>query len=38
MKAQTFGIEIEVTGITREQAGQVIADYFGTRNIYVGDG
>lgn len=38
MKTQTFGIEIEVTGITREQAGQVIADYFGTRNIYVGGG
>lgn len=36
MKTQTFGIEIELTGITREQAGQVIADYFGTRNIYVG--
>lgn len=30
MKTQTFGIEIEMTGITREQAGKVIAAYFGT--------
>lgn len=32
MKTQTIGIEIEMTGITREQAGKVIADYFGTGN------
>jgi len=37
MKTQRFGIEIEVTGITREQAAQVIADYFGTGIIYRGD-
>lgn len=28
MKNQTFGIEIEMTGITREEAGKVIAKYF----------
>lgn len=36
MKTQKFGIEIEMTGITREQAGKVIADYFGTESTYVG--
>lgn len=30
MREQKFGIEIEFTGITRRQAGQIIADYFGT--------
>lgn len=36
MKTQRFGIEIEMTGITREQAGEVIADYFGTESVYAG--
>ena len=30
LKEQNFGIEIELTGITREKAARVIADYFGT--------
>ena len=30
MKTQTFGVEIELTGITRRDAAKVIADYFGT--------
>ena len=36
MKKQNFGIEIELTGITRKQAAQVIADYFGTEPGYAG--
>ncbi|WP_187119258.1 amidoligase family protein [Clostridium polynesiense] len=37
MKTQTFGIEIEMTGITREQASKVIANYFQTgENRYIG--
>lgn len=38
MKTQTFGIEIELTGITRETAAKVIAEYFGTTSRYVGSG
>ena len=38
MKTQTFGIEIELTGITREAAARVIAEYFGTSSYYVGGG
>lgn len=30
MKEQYFGVEIEMTGITREQAAKALADYFGT--------
>lgn len=30
LKEQRFGIEMEMTGITREEAAQVIAKYFGT--------
>ena len=30
MKDQCFGVEGEVTGITREQAAEVLAGYFGT--------
>lgn len=30
MKDQYFGVEVEMTGITREQAAQALADYFGT--------
>lgn len=36
MKTQRFGIEIELTGITREEAAQVIADYFGTESYFIG--
>lgn len=36
MKTQNFGIEIELTGITRAVAAQVIAEYFSTRSEYVG--
>ena len=36
MKKQYFGIEIELTGITREKAADVIARYFGTRSRHVG--
>lgn len=36
MKTLRFGIEIELTGITREEAGEVIAQYFGTESIYAG--
>ena len=31
MKEQRFGIEIEMTGISRQRAAQVMAEYFGTR-------
>ena len=36
MKNQTFGVEIELTGITRKKASQVIANFFGTKNFYIG--
>ena len=36
MKTQRFGIEIELTGITREDAAKVIAKYFGTQQSYIG--
>ncbi len=36
MKTQKFGIEIEMTGITREKAAKVIAKYFGTASTYAG--
>jgi len=36
MKTQTFGIEIELTGITRCQAANVIANYFGTVKNHMG--
>lgn len=32
MKNQTFGIEIETSGISREHAATMIANYFGTAN------
>lgn len=38
IKTQNFGIEIELTGITRQSASKVIADYFGTTNCYIGNG
>lgn len=36
MKKQNFGVEIELTGITREAAAKVIATYFGTTSGYAG--
>lgn len=38
MKDQTFGVEIELTGITRKDAAKVIADYYGTTSYYAGSG
>ena len=36
MRTQKFGIEIEMTGITRAAAAQVIAGHFGTSATHVG--
>lgn len=36
MRTQRFGIEIEMTGITREKAAEAIAQYFGTESFYIG--
>ncbi len=36
LKEQRFGIEIEMTGITRAQAAEVAAAYFGTESSYIG--
>ena len=36
MKTQTFGIEIETTGLDRERAARAIAAHFGTTPLYVG--
>ena len=36
MKDQCFGVEVEMTGITREQAAQALADYFGTVPLHRG--
>lgn len=36
IKNQNFGIEIELTGITRQNAAKVIANYFGTTSRYIG--
>lgn len=38
LKEQCFGVEVEMTGITREQAAQALAGYFGTSAQYVGGG
>ena len=38
MRSQKFGIEIEMTGLTRKRASEVIAEYFGTTSRYVGTG
>jgi hypothetical protein len=34
MKSLTFGIEIELTGLTREKAAKTVAAYFGTKAVY----
>lgn len=36
LKDQRFGIEIEMTGITRQRAAEVCAEYFGTQSSYAG--
>ena len=36
MKKQNYGVEIELTGITREKAAKVISEYFGTTTGYAG--
>lgn len=36
MRNQKFGIEIEMTGITRATAAKIIAGYFGTQATHVG--
>lgn len=36
LKEQRFGIEIEMTGITRQKAAEVTAAYFGTESTYIG--
>lgn len=36
MKNQKFGIEIEFTGITREAAATIVADFFGTAFLFEG--
>ena len=36
IKTQNYGVEIELTGITREAAAQVIANYYGTTVSYLG--
>ena len=36
MKTQKYGVEIELTGIKRSDAAQVVADYYGTSKEYLG--
>lgn len=36
MRTQRFGIEIEMTGLTRSAAARIIAGYFGTQAIHIG--
>lgn len=36
IKNQNYGVEIELTGITRQQAAGIIANYFGTTSRYLG--
>jgi len=36
MREQRFGIEIEMTGITRSNAASIAADYFGTTSQHIG--
>ena len=38
MRNQRFGIEIEMTGITRSHAAQIIAEFFNTTHNHIGDG
>lgn len=36
IKEQNFGVEVEMTGVTREQAAKTIAAYYGGRSYYGG--
>ena len=36
IKDQCYGVEVEMTGITREQAARALAEYFGTEAQYTG--
>ena len=36
IKTQNFGVEIEMTGITREEAAKVIASHYNTHTTYLG--
>jgi hypothetical protein len=36
MKEQRFGVEIEMTGITRQEAAAIAASYFDTTSRYDG--
>ena len=36
MRTQTFGIEMETTGLGRERTAKAIAAYFGTEAVYHG--
>lgn len=36
MKNQRFGIEIELTGLSRKEAGQILSEYFGTQLAHNG--
>jgi len=36
IKDQCFGVEVEMTGITRRQAAEALAEYFGTSPQYLG--
>lgn len=38
LKDQCFGVEVEMTGLTREDAAEVLAEYFGTRARHTGGG
>lgn len=38
MKNLHYGVEIELTGITRKEAAEVIANYYGTYSEYIGEG
>ncbi|MCI8526409.1 MAG: hypothetical protein HFF17_10945 [Oscillospiraceae bacterium] len=38
IKDQCFGVEVELTGITRQQAAEALAEYFGTRARHTGGG
>ena len=36
IKEQNFGVEIELTGITRCEAAEVVAEYYGTSSRFIG--
>ena len=38
IQGQNFGVEIEMTGITRREAAAVIAEYYGSSSRYIGSG